>query len=241
MIDEFQDTSRMQWDNFRLLLLEGLSQGADSLIVGDVKQSIYRWRNGDWGILNGLGEKDEGSEVRDKGLGSFPIRIETLKTNRRSETNIIRFNNGLFTAAVDYLNTLHLEELKEDCYPLKRAYADVVQESPKSDERGYVKASFLEPDEEHNYTEQTLLSMGKEVQNLLATGVRLNDITILVRKNKNIPPYCRLLRQGAPAACCLRRSVPAGCLACHLHADRCLALFVQSGRQNFKSFTDCQL
>lgn len=55
MIDEFQDTSRMQWDNFRLLLLEGLSQGADSLIVGDVKQSIYRWRNGDWGILNSLG------------------------------------------------------------------------------------------------------------------------------------------------------------------------------------------
>ena len=50
MIDEFQDTSRMQWDNFRLLLLEGLSQGENSLIVGDVKQSIYRWRNGDWGI-----------------------------------------------------------------------------------------------------------------------------------------------------------------------------------------------
>ena len=47
MIDEFQDTSRMQWGNFKLLLLEGLSQGADSLIVGDVKQSIYRWRNGD--------------------------------------------------------------------------------------------------------------------------------------------------------------------------------------------------
>ena len=56
MIDEFQDTSRMQWDNFRLLLLEGLSQGADSLIVGDVKQSIYRWRNGDWGILKQLGK-----------------------------------------------------------------------------------------------------------------------------------------------------------------------------------------
>ena len=54
MIDEFQDTSRMQWDNFKLLLLEGLSQGADSLIVGDVKQSIYRWRSGDWNILNGL-------------------------------------------------------------------------------------------------------------------------------------------------------------------------------------------
>lgn len=179
MIDEFQDTSRMQWDNFRLLLLEGLSQGADSLIVGDVKQSIYRWRNGDWGILNSLGSE---------GLNRFPVRVETLKTNRRSETNIIRFNNQVFTAAIDYLNTLHLNELKEDCLPLKRAYADVAQESPKSEERGYVKAAFLEPDNEHNYTEQTLLALGEEVQRLLEKGVKLNDITILVRKNKNIPP-----------------------------------------------------
>lgn len=178
MIDEFQDTSRMQWDNFRLLLLEGLSQGADSLIVGDVKQSIYRWRNGDWDILNSLGNE----------LNSFPVRVETLKTNRRSETNVIRFNNRLFAAAVDYLNNLHLDELKEDCLPLKRAYADVAQESPKSEKRGYVKASFLEPDEEHNYTEQTLLALGEEVECLLQAGVQLNDITILVRKNKNIPP-----------------------------------------------------
>lgn len=178
MIDEFQDTSRMQWDNFRLLLLEGLSQGADSLIVGDVKQSIYRWRNGDWGILNSLGNEE---------LNSFPIRVETLKTNRRSETNVIRFNNLVFAAAVEYLNSLHLEELQEECFPLKNAYADVVQNSPKSEARGHIKASFLEPDAEHNYTEQTLLAMGEEVQRLLAAGVRLNDITILVRKNKNIP------------------------------------------------------
>ena len=181
MMDEFEDTSRMQWDNFRLLLLEGLSQGADSLIVGDVKQSIYRWRNGDWGILNSLGNKE-------LNLNSFPVRVETLKTNRRSETNIIRFNNQVFTAAIDYLNALHLNELKEDCLPLKRAYADVVQESPKSTEYGYVKATFLEPDDEHNYTEQTLLALGEEVQRLLEEGVTLNDITILVRKNKNIPP-----------------------------------------------------
>ncbi len=64
MIDEFQDTSRMQWNNFKLLLLEGLSQGTNSLIVGDVKQSIYRWRNGDWGILNSLNDK----------LGPYTIR-----------------------------------------------------------------------------------------------------------------------------------------------------------------------
>lgn len=177
MIDEFQDTSRMQWSNFKLLLLEGLSQGADSLIVGDVKQSIYRWRNGDWGILNALNTQ----------IGHFPIRVETLKTNRRSETNIIRFNNRVFTAAVNYLNEVYKEQIHEVCEPLQMAYADVEQESPKKLQRGYVKVSFLEPDVENDYTKQTLIALGREVERLQQEGVRLNDIAILVRKNKNIP------------------------------------------------------
>lgn len=186
MIDEFQDTSRMQWDNFRMLLLEGLAQGADSLIVGDVKQSIYRWRNGDWSILNNLGSSDN-AHKNPLGTNHFPIRVETLKTNRRSETSIIRFNNQFFTQAVNYLNTMHLDDLHEECYPLKNAYADVVQESPRSQSLGYVKARFLEPDTEHNYTEQTLIALSDEVRHLLDNGIQLNDITILVRKNKNIP------------------------------------------------------
>lgn len=181
MIDEFQDTSRMQWDNFRLLLLEGLSQGADSLIVGDVKQSIYRWRNGDWGILNGLGNDASAS------LPPSSVRVETLKVNRRSEANIISFNNALFQAAVDYLNTIHLNELNEECLPLKQAYADVVQASPKEIKRGYVQAILLENDKDTDYTRQTLVSLGHEVQRLMAEGVKLNDMAILVRKNKNIP------------------------------------------------------
>ena len=121
MIDEFQDTSRMQWDNFKLLLLEGLSQGANSLIVGDVKQSIYRWRNGDWGILNGLQGKIE----------AFPIRVETLTTNRRSESNIIHFNNQIFTEARNWLNNIYTEEQGEECEELQKAYNDVNQDSPK--------------------------------------------------------------------------------------------------------------
>ena len=177
MIDEFQDTSRMQWGNFKLLLLEGLSQGANSLIVGDVKQSIYRWRNGDWGILNGLNDHIE----------HFPIRVKSLATNRRSETNVIRFNNRIFTAAVDYLNGVYKQQLGKDCEDLLKAYNDVEQESPRSSDKGYVKVSFLEPDEEHDYTEQTLISLGKEVEQLLSSGIRLNDIAILVRKNKSIP------------------------------------------------------
>ena len=181
MIDEFQDTSRMQWDNFRLLLLEGLSQGEDSLIVGDVKQSIYRWRNGDWRILNGI-EKDMGRTL------PFRIRVETLKTNRRSETRIIHFNNQLFRRAVEALNEMHRAELGMDCLPLEHAYADVEQLSAREEEKGYVKVQFLEPDKETSYTQMTLEALGQEVERLRETGVRLNDMAILVRKNKNIPP-----------------------------------------------------
>lgn len=177
MIDEFQDTSRMQWGNFKLLLIEGLSQGANSLIVGDVKQSIYRWRNGDWGILNGLNDR----------IDHFPIQVKTLKTNRRSETNVIRFNNAVFTAAVDYLNEVYRQQLGIDCEPLRKAYSDVAQESPRKEEKGFVKVAFLEQNDEQNYMEVTLEELGKEVERLLANGVRLNDIAILVRKNKNIP------------------------------------------------------
>ena len=181
MIDEFQDTSRMQWDNFRLLLLEGLSQGEDSLIVGDVKQSIYRWRNGDWRILNGLGNEAPDSLP-------FNIRVETLKTNRRSETRIIEFNNHIFRAAVNQLNETHKQELGIGCLALEHAYADVEQESPKTESKGYVKVEFLEPDNERSYSDKTLEALGKEVEELLSLGIRLNDIAILVRKNKNIPP-----------------------------------------------------
>lgn len=189
MIDEFQDTSRMQWGNFRLLLLEGLSQGADSLIVGDVKQSIYRWRNGDWSILNNLGKQTDHAESDEDffALNSSLIQIKTLTTNRRSEANIIQFNNAFFTEAVDYLNDKHQTELHEECTPLKEAYADVVQQSPKAVNKGYIKTSFITGDDTQDYMEQTLHALGQEVEHLLAAGIQQHDIAILVRKNKNIP------------------------------------------------------
>lgn len=177
MIDEFQDTSRMQWDNFRLLLLEGLSQGANSLIVGDVKQSIYRWRNGDWGILNGLKSH----------INAFPIRVETLKTNRRSAANVILFNNAIFTKVCELLNERYRAELGTDCTELQEAYSDVCQETDKDPGQGYVKATFLAESKEESYTELTLAALAQEVEQLVQTGVVLSDMAILVRKNKNIP------------------------------------------------------
>lgn len=177
MIDEFQDTSRMQWGNFKLLLLEGLSQGADSLIVGDVKQSIYRWRSGDWGILNGLKER----------IGAFPIREKTLKTNRRSEANIVKFNNEIFTAACKMLNGIHHQEQGEDCQELQEAYKDVCQEICRTPEKGSVKLTFLSKKEDIDYQEDTLQHLAEEVDVLLQQGVKLNDMAILVRKNNMIP------------------------------------------------------
>ena len=177
MIDEFQDTSRMQWDNFKLLLLEGLSQGADSLIVGDVKQSIYRWRSGDWNILNGL----------KKSLGAFPIQEKTLKANRRSEANIIQFNNEIFTSACQILNNTYLQEQGKECEDLKDAYKDVNQEICREEGKGSVKITFLTEKEDVNYQEDTLSCLVQEVENMKNQGVKINDMDILVRKNNQIP------------------------------------------------------
>ena len=188
MIDEFQDTSRMQWANFKLLLLEGLAHGADSLIVGDVKQSIYRWRNGDWSILNNLRNKIE----------VFDIEEKTLETNRRSETRIIEFNNALFTSACHWLNEKYKEEQKKDCEELKQAYKDVVQKSSKKEEKGYIKVSFLSIKGEVDYIEDTLQQLVAEVNTLLGKGVKQNEMAILIRKNKTIPLIANYFDRHTP-------------------------------------------
>ena len=188
MIDEFQDTSRMQWGNFKLLLLEGLSQGADSLIVGDVKQSIYRWRGGDWTILNGLKDK----------MGPFPIREETLSTNRRSEANIVKFNNLIFPSACQILNERHKKEQGTDCDELQNAYKDVVQEICRKEDKGSVKLNFLSIKNEKEYTEQTLQQMAEEVNHLVQQGVKVNDIAILIRKNVYVPGIASYFEKNTP-------------------------------------------
>ena len=188
MIDEFQDTSRMQWGNFKLLLLEGLSQGADSLIVGDVKQSIYRWRGGDWTILNGLKDK----------MGPFPIREETLSTNRRSEANIVKFNNLIFPSACQILNERHKKEQGTDCDELQNAYKDVVQEICRKEDKGSVKLNFLSMKNEKEYTEHTLQQMAEEVNLLVQQGVKVNDIAILIRKNVYVPGIASYFEKNTP-------------------------------------------
>ncbi len=87
LLDEFQDTSDSQWENFRPLLLNSLAEGNSSLLVGDVKQSIYRWRGGDWDILRSEIPHDF-KEV---------CHTEPLLVNYRSLSNIVAFNNLIFS------------------------------------------------------------------------------------------------------------------------------------------------
>lgn len=187
MIDEFQDTSRMQWENFHLLLEESLAQKEGSMIVGDIKQSIYRWRNGDWKILAGL-DKDR----------SFRLNSKTLDTNWRSEANIIAFNNDIFTSACKVLNERYKADEGEDCTQLLDAYNDVRQKTSKDTKEGYIKLSFLKNSEEHPYTDTTMELLAEEVDSLVKRGVRVNDIAILVRKNKSIPAIADYFDKNTP-------------------------------------------
>ena len=187
MIDEFQDTSRMQWENFHLLLEECLAQKDGSLIVGDIKQSIYRWRNGDWRILAGL-DRDP----------SFRVRTQTLDTNWRSEANIIHFNNLFFEETCRQLAQEDASIGKEGYPQILDIYQDVAQKTQKQ-EKGFVRVSLI-PDNRNReaYQETVLHELGKQVDELVQSGIRENEIAILIRKNNLIPLIADYFDKNTP-------------------------------------------
>jgi len=177
LFDEFQDTSRMQWDTFKPLLAEGLANGHDSLIVGDEKQSIYRWRNGDWRILGSIQQEMKPALVEEKKLDS----------NWRSERNIIDFNNALFTNLEREINKTHLETFGQESAELTNAYSDVIQQSGKKDVAGLVNISFVNAKNDSVYKPMVLAKMIQKVEELQRAGIRPDQIAILIRANKFIP------------------------------------------------------
>lgn len=178
MIDEFQDTSTVQWQNFKVLLQECMSHAdTENLIVGDVKQSIYRWRSGDWRLLNTID--------REFTSNNGMIDIRPLEFNYRSERRIIEFNNAFFTEAARQEYESQREEYPDGAEQLKHAYADVAQKIPeKRGSNGYVSINLL-PQED--YQEQTLNNIVDTVSQLLAVGTSPSKIAILVRTNNYIP------------------------------------------------------
>ena len=188
MIDEFQDTSTVQWQNFRVLLAEAMShEGSSNLIVGDVKQSIYRWRSGDWRLLNDIEQQ----------FNTQQIETLPLKTNYRSERGIITFNNAFFRQAADLEYATQRELGESEAKQLQRAYADVEQQIPaKRQSGGYVDIRLLPGSDD--YQELTLQHIAQTIGDLISQGIRQQDIAILVRANASIPHIAHYFMEQMP-------------------------------------------
>ena len=187
MIDEFQDTSTIQWQNFKVLLSETIShEDGSNLIVGDVKQSIYRWRSGDWRLLNGIESQ----------FNSMLMEIKSLSTNYRSTRNVIDFNNTFFRHAAK-LEYQALEELRcIEREQLQKAYADVEQQIPEDrKDEGKVTIELLPNDD---YQQKVLEHMLENVKELINMGISQKDIAILVRTNHYIPVIAQYFLENLP-------------------------------------------
>jgi len=171
MIDEFQDTSLIQWNNFRPLIENSMAQGFDNLVVGDVKQSIYRWRNSDWKIL--------GHMLQDQ-LGKDRLKTEYLETNWRSRRNIIAFNNSLFSVLPALLD--NSEKNNTGNLVLGDLYSDVKQECPENKNGGFVRIDFID-DTEIGFEKTVLDKIPILIEELQDRGYSARDIGILVRTN----------------------------------------------------------
>ncbi len=186
MIDEFQDTSTIQWKNFKILLMDCMSnEGCNNLIVGDVKQSIYRWRSGDWRLLNNI-EKEFTNPTDD-------IEIKPLRTNRRSDYNIVTFNNTFFLLAAEF-ESKSLDKSNEAAQ-LTQAYSDVKQEHFRKKQEGRVEIT-LRPSEE--YKEQIMDDVHKTIENILNSGYNSKSIAILCRSKSTIQNIANYFNENYP-------------------------------------------
>jgi ATP-dependent exoDNAse (exonuclease V) beta subunit len=186
MIDEFQDTSGMQWNNFRPLVEESLANGRANLIVGDVKQSIYRFRNSDWKLLDEQVRRDFEDEQ---------VREDTLKDNWRSCRHIVEFNNAFFTAAPAILQDLYNEALKNSSLSEEErtAFSARIMAAYDSSQRvpppfqkkdGHVRIDFLSGDEDKDWKQEAMERLPATLERLQDSGYALKDIAILVRTNQ---------------------------------------------------------
>ena len=187
MIDEFQDTSTVQWQNFCVLLAEAMShENTSNLIVGDVKQSIYRWRSGDWRLLNDIEQQ----------FNSQQIETRALDTNYRSQRNIIQFNNVFFRQAATLEDMAQKELNAAEAAQLEKAYADVEQKIPAGkDPLGLVSIRLLPADD---YQTATLKQIAETIATLRAQGIPQKEIAILVRVNQYIPTIARYFMEQMP-------------------------------------------
>ncbi len=178
MIDEFQDTSLMQWRNFKPLIINSLSEGNRAMIVGDVKQSIYRWRNGEWGLL-AYGVEQE--------FGYMGYDNVVLENNWRSALNIVFFNNIFFEKAVEVLKNRYNQDISEEksCRAEKITVAyDRLRQIPQKQKAGYVDVRFGLDKKEKESDEWIMEEVATIINDIILRKGQPKDIVILVRTGK---------------------------------------------------------
>jgi ATP-dependent helicase/nuclease subunit A len=182
LIDEFQDTSRLQWENLFPLIDNALGSGLFSMAVGDGKQSIYRWRGGNVEIM----EKD----IKEKIIPG-QLTIEELGVNFRSRKNIVDFNNRFFESLRAFY--------KEENILLEGIYSDIAQH-PMPNPGGFVSIRFIEEPAAAEEADPLVCRQVKAIiDECKARNRDYNEIAILVRENKKgqlVAEY--LLQQGIP-------------------------------------------
>ncbi|KAB1229048.1 UvrD-helicase domain-containing protein [Chryseobacterium viscerum] len=173
--DEFQDTSELQWQNFVPLRDHSVSTEYTSFtLVGDPKQSIYRFRGGESKLMLDIINKKEFSPKE--------ADLLVLKDNWRSARNIVQFNNELYR--------YHSEGLLEEH---KNIFGADAEQNPKSKIDGRVKVNLIENLTNEEFYNDTSERMRKDIQECLNNGFKFSDITILCRGNFDIFSYSQKL------------------------------------------------
>lgn len=211
MIDEFQDTSKLQWENMKALLVENMAQGNSCMLVGDVKQGIYRFRGGDWNALAGF-RPGPSREL------NTDVKIETLKTNFRSGRVVVDFNNHFFTHAPEAVQQAiqecwgQTDETPSDgLLNIERIYPTPDPQDDNHEvtqiahhEGGFVRIEFIDGKEARAASKkaaddadatssdaagiQREAAVAAQMMRLHDAGVPYRDMAILVRRNKDVQP-----------------------------------------------------
>ena len=196
LIDEFQDTNRLQWDVIRPLVEEGLAKSGSLFVVGDIKQAIYMFRNADYKIMRDLLDKAEGKKAEAACLSLEPLDnkldFANLPVNYRSDGNVLAYVDRLFKEKLKASPDLVGEDITE-----LTSYAQAVQPGRVKD--GYVRTDILELESLDDAEEQKKWLLA--AVNAARARYPLGEIAILAAKNKRIEPVVEWLTEaGIPVA-----------------------------------------
>ncbi|MFN3739837.1 MAG: UvrD-helicase domain-containing protein [Thermodesulfovibrionales bacterium] len=167
LIDEFQDTSPLQWKNLMPLIENALSVNGSLFIVGDTKQAIYEFRNADYRIMKRL------EDDKEKVFPSATLIKAELKLNYRSGGEIVRFNEKLFKKTI-----VSLDGYRESAF--LSGLTDYVQQPlPEREDKGYVEIKVIKKEEVNDH----IISI---IEELHIRGYSYSEIAILAPQNREV-------------------------------------------------------